>query len=74
VIVVLALLSILVIYIGANIRSLHHLHRELKFIEQQQTRRLTALSATNTGSLPSPAWTTNAATATVRSHRPVGRE
>jgi type II secretory pathway component PulK len=74
VIVVLALLSILVVYLGANIRSLQHLHREMKFIEQQQTRRLTALCATNTASLPFPVGTTNAAVTNALSDRPAGHE
>jgi hypothetical protein len=40
VIVVIAFLAILFVYIAANIRALDHLNRELKFIEQKQTRRL----------------------------------
>ena len=47
VIVMLALLSIMLLYITASIRSLYTLDRELKLLEQHQTRRLTALSATN---------------------------
>lgn len=47
VIVMLALLSIMLLYITASIRSLYTLDRELKLLEQHQTRRLTALNATN---------------------------
>jgi hypothetical protein len=46
VIVMLALLSIMLIYIAANSRSLSHLDRELKLIEQRQIQRLERLSAT----------------------------
>ncbi|MGA2866335.1 MAG: hypothetical protein ABSF95_17820 [Verrucomicrobiota bacterium] len=42
VIVVLALLAIVFIYIGYNVRTLHYLARELKLVERQQTRRLQA--------------------------------
>ena len=47
VIVMLAVLSIMCIYIAANLRSLNRLERELKLVEQHQTRRLAAWSATN---------------------------
>jgi hypothetical protein len=47
VIVVLALLAIVLIFVGANLRSLSTLGRELKWIEQQQTRRWTTIYATN---------------------------
>jgi hypothetical protein len=40
-IVVIAFLAILFVYIAANIRALDHLNRELKFVEQKQTQRLT---------------------------------
>ena len=42
VIVVLALLALILLYIGANARSLDHLRRELKLVETRQTRRLAA--------------------------------
>jgi hypothetical protein len=45
VIVMLALLSIMLLYITASIRSLYSLERELKLVEQHQTRRLAALNA-----------------------------
>ncbi len=40
VIVVLALLAIILVYIGANARALHQLGRELKLVEQQQIHRV----------------------------------
>ena len=46
VIVMLALLSIMLVSIGASIRSLNRLDRELKLLDQHQTRRL-ALTSTN---------------------------
>jgi Tfp pilus assembly protein PilX len=49
VIVVLALLSIILIYVAGNLRTLNNLNRELKLLERQQTRRLqTAAQTTNT--------------------------
>jgi hypothetical protein len=39
VIVVLVLLGIVMIYVGANLRSLANLERELRITEQRQTRR-----------------------------------
>jgi hypothetical protein len=48
VIVVLALVSIMLIYIACNIRTIANLGRELKLLEQRQTRRLeTKLGTTN---------------------------
>lgn len=47
VIVMLAFLTLLLIYIGANMHSLYRLDRELKLTEQRQIRRLNALSAQN---------------------------
>ena len=52
-IVMLALLSLILIYIAANTRALNQLHRELKLTEQRQLQRwnniqpATAESATN---------------------------
>ena len=40
VIVVMALVSILLIYVACNIRTLSHLGHELKLLEQRQVRRL----------------------------------
>jgi hypothetical protein len=48
VIVVLVFLSLLLIYITANLRTLYSLGRELKLIDQKQTRRLESSSRTNT--------------------------
>ncbi len=39
-VVCIALLAIMMILITAESRSLYRLHREVKFIEQQQTTRL----------------------------------
>jgi hypothetical protein len=43
----IALLAIMMILVGTNSRSLFHLHREIKLLEQQQIKRLDA-SQTNT--------------------------
>src|SRR5262245_51823439 len=52
VIVVLALVSILLIYAACNIKTLANLGRELRLLEQQQVRRLqSSAPATNTVSL-----------------------
>jgi hypothetical protein len=40
VIVVIALLSIIFLYVMANARTLHYLKRDLRLVEQQQTNRL----------------------------------
>ncbi len=47
VIVMLALLSLVLLYIGTNLRTLNSLKWELKLIEQRQVRRLNAISAAN---------------------------
>ncbi len=57
VIVVMALLSIILIYLADNIRTLYSLGQELKLVERQQTRRLQAI-----GPLTTAPATTNAAT------------
>ena len=44
IIVVMAFLAIILLYVTANIRTLHHLQRDLKLIEQQQQQRLKQLS------------------------------
>ena len=59
VIVVLTILSIMLIYIMANMRSLKNLDLELKLLERRQTNRLLILSA-NSGA-------TNSAAANVKS-------
>lgn len=71
VIIVLALLSIILIYISANIRSLYRLDRELKLTNERQIHRLAAASR---GAAPSMA-TTNAPLlhetgSTLPEHRP----
>jgi|CZKM01.1.fsa_nt_gi type II secretory pathway pseudopilin PulG len=49
VIVVLALLSIILVYVAGNLRTLTSLDRELQLLERQQIRRLqTATQKTNT--------------------------
>lgn len=53
VIVVLALLAIILLYIGANARTLYYLGRELKLIERQQLQRL-AQPLPRTNSIPAP--------------------
>ena len=40
VVVVLLLIALILIYIGANIRTLHYLGRDLRLVEKQQIRRL----------------------------------
>jgi type II secretory pathway component PulK len=47
VIVMLAILSLMFIYIAANVRSLGTLEREIKLLDQKQIRRLERISATN---------------------------
>jgi len=60
VIVMLAILSIMLLYIAATTRSLNSLNQELMLLEQRQVRRLDALSATNTAALAVRAAETNA--------------
>jgi len=56
VIVVLALVSILLIYAACNIKTLANLGRELRLLEQQQVRRLeSSVRTTNTISMVGPA-------------------
>jgi len=45
VIVVLALLGIMLLYVGVNTRSLRDLGRELKLLERQQIKRLSNRTA-----------------------------
>ncbi len=47
-IVVLALLSIILVYMADNLKTLNHLGRELKLLEQRQLRRLQTTVGTNT--------------------------
>jgi len=43
VIVVIALLSIVLIYIAGNVRTLHFLTHEIRLVEQRQVRRLATI-------------------------------
>lgn len=57
VLAVILLLAIVTIYIGANVRAVSALNREIKLVERQQLRRLQAqsqTSATNSPSLTPP--------------------
>ena len=58
-IVVLALLSIMLLYISANVRSLNILGRELKRVEQRQIKRLNARPASTAVTDQAPAPGTN---------------
>ena len=46
VIVVMALLTIIMVYIASNLRTINSLGRELKLLERQQIRRLQAATQT----------------------------
>lgn len=43
VIVVIAILSILLIFVAGNLRTLHLLRRDLKLVETQQTNRIAVM-------------------------------
>lgn len=58
VIVIMALLSILLLYMAYNLRTLANLGRELRLLERQQTHRLQAI-ATKTNSPPALIINTN---------------
>ncbi len=58
VIVVIALLSIVLLYLAFNARTLQLLHRHVQFIETVQLRRLASTSAKTNGP-PSARTTTN---------------
>ena len=60
VIVVLALLAIILLYVTANIRTLNHLKRDLKIIEQKQVQRLQPPSSAQTPATNTPAAATAA--------------
>jgi len=65
VIVVIAIIAILLIYIGGNVRALHFLSRDLKQIEQKQLRRLKVVIArTNVVALTNLSWTMDQMTLT----------
>jgi hypothetical protein len=42
VIVIMVLLGLMLLYVGANLKTLHFMSRELKLIEKHQVRRLEA--------------------------------
>jgi len=46
VIVVMALLTIIMVYVASNLRTINSLGRELKLLERQQIRRLQAVTQT----------------------------
>ena len=55
VIIVIAILSIVLIYVAVNIRTIDRLGNELKLVEKQQIRRTeTRASAVDFASPPSP--------------------
>jgi hypothetical protein len=59
-ITMLALLSIVITYLSVNMRSIDHLHRELKVLEQEQIKRLNdRAAATNTRGRPASVQTTS---------------
>jgi hypothetical protein len=49
-VILIALLAIMMILVAANSKSLFLLHREVKFLEQQQVKRLDA-SQTNSAAI-----------------------
>jgi len=52
VIVVIAFLSILLIFVAGNLRMLHLLRKDLKLIEQQQTNRLAVAGIVTNATVP----------------------
>jgi hypothetical protein len=52
-VIFIALLAIMLILVAAEGRALFHLHREVKFLEQQQIKRLNA-SQTNSATIIKP--------------------
>jgi len=52
VIVVIAFLSILLIFVAGNLRMLHLLRNDLKLIEQQQTNRLAVAGIVTNATVP----------------------
>lgn len=67
VIVMLALLSIMLLFIAAGSHSLYRLHRQLQLTEQRQVRRLHELSMTNLAILRSQEAVTNSAPSSILS-------
>ncbi len=60
VIVVMALLAIMLIYVAGNLRTIAHLGREVRLVEQQQIRRLQK-EAARTSATPAITVATNTA-------------
>jgi hypothetical protein len=58
VIVVMALLTIIMVYVAGNLRTINSLGRELKLLERQQIRRLQAATQT-TNTPPAATISTN---------------
>ncbi len=44
VIVIMVLLGLMLLYVGANLKTLHFMTREIKLIEKHQVRRLETIS------------------------------
>lgn len=55
VIVLIVVLALMLIYIGANVRTLHYLQQELKLIEKSQVQRLDRPTPPSNTSNPRPA-------------------
>jgi hypothetical protein len=53
-IVILTILSIMFLFTVANLRALKNLDRQIKLLDQRQTKRLVILSATNSIRTNSP--------------------
>ena len=52
-IVVVALLAIVLLYVGSTLQTLNHLDRDIKLVEKRQLRRLEHLNATNSVAIAS---------------------
>jgi hypothetical protein len=53
-IIFITLLAIMMILVTAEVRALFHLHREVKFLEQQQIKRLNTISTNAVTAAQSP--------------------
>jgi hypothetical protein len=67
VILVLALLSVVLVCIASNLKTLYRLDREVKLVEHQQLRRLNVISAANAAALNLRPAETNAPAAATNS-------
>lgn len=54
-IIFITLLAIMMILVTAEARALFHLHREVKFLEQQQIKRLNTIPTYTVAAVQSPA-------------------